>query len=45
MVQQGWDGEPLLGCQELWDGLRLDDNEWHADLDDKLLPTNLLGKP
>jgi nitrous oxidase accessory protein NosD len=22
-----------------------DDNNWHADLDDKLLPTDLLGKP
>ena len=22
-----------------------DDNDWHADLDDRLLPTDLLGKP
>jgi len=35
----GWDGENC-GTVSGWD-----DNEWHADLDDKLLPTVLLGTP
>jgi len=34
-----WEGENC-GTVTGWD-----DNEWHADLDDKLLPTDLFGKP
>jgi len=34
-----WDGENR-GRVSGWD-----DNQWHADLDDKLLPTDLLGTP
>jgi hypothetical protein len=39
MENAGWDAKncgTVTGC---------DDNDWHADLDDKLLPTDLLGSP